>query len=615
MEKEGRGCRAAWTYGLVACLLAGPVAAAETTVTELPGWRSGESSYSTMIYAVQGSRVVYHTDATLVPEDTHEGTDAYLYDLESGELALSFPPGCVPITISTAVDQSVSFMALSRDGTRAIARENTDAGRSPGDLGDGLIAYDFNTGCYTLASRTTAGIPMPYVGQEKISGNGHYVFFSSRDYSTDPVDYRFYRHDLETGETIEVLARYDGSSLGDTYVNLEAVSYDGSRMLVRTSEGDALVFGTDAVYFLVDVPAGTVTPLKFALEGGSALSVTSITPTDDFTHLLLRLHGGSSSGGTLPTSLYGEGFVVEYYAVYDVALGETKTLLDFLAPPPALSRIYQPSTAGSYFATWGPDSRYMIMSTGALQVPGDIHDRQETVYVYDRETRQAWISGLGADGELLHTVLVPITETGSSYGPSPLGDGSAVLSWNIPRNTGRESGTLIASRPQPANIAVELATAGERATMTVRNLGTEPVLNVGVAVVGASEPSIGFDASATQCYGRSMFAGESRKDCTIGMLAAGASIELPVYVESGGGVTAYVAPLSDPDADTSDNTATTTLPEKPDDNAGEGTDNDNVDDGSASDGTESGGGAVAALFPWLLCGVALHSRRRRKDER
>lgn len=214
-----------------------------------------------------GRFVVFESQASnLVPGDTNDLSDVFLYDLDTSTLErISQAPDGSP------ANGASSDPVISADG-RYVAYV-TEAGNIVEHMRwawSSIAVYDRSTGETVLASTGAGGYQgMSQTSRPSISGNGQYVAFVSFDSSLVRGDFNtlndVFLHDMHTGETRLVSADSAG----------EFVHYGlaGAAAPVISDDGQYLVYHTDApgdiatvpfgeqVMMLYDVQQGTLTPI------------------------------------------------------------------------------------------------------------------------------------------------------------------------------------------------------------------------------------------------------------------------------------------------------------------------------------------------------------------
>jgi Tol biopolymer transport system component len=138
-------------------------------ITRLPGADAFWPDIS-----VDGRYVTYTTYASLVTADTDIFTDVYVYDRTADEASLitktlaGGPAGGVGSTIS----DDGRYVALESDSTELIEEYVS---------GSNVFLHDRETGANTLVSRTLSGTGSAQANFAEISGDGRYVVFGSTE--------------------------------------------------------------------------------------------------------------------------------------------------------------------------------------------------------------------------------------------------------------------------------------------------------------------------------------------------------------------------------------------------------------------------------------------------
>ncbi len=227
--------------------------------------------------SADGRYVVFASYAPgIVPEDTDEMRDVFVYDRQSGGVEW----------ISAAFDGSQGdgecrYPSISGDG-RLVAFESSSTNLVPDDTnGDhDVFVFDRQTRTTRRVSVTSDGAQavghsiMPSIGT-----GGRYVTFSSAAVNLVAGDsneqWDVFVHDLESGTTERVSLASDGSQ-GNGYSRHPAIGGDG-RFVTFQSDADNLVPGDtndDWDVFVYDRQTETVRRVNVGLDGSDPDDVT-----------------------------------------------------------------------------------------------------------------------------------------------------------------------------------------------------------------------------------------------------------------------------------------------------------------------------------------------------
>lgn len=237
-------------------------------------------------------------DGQLVPNDHNGGLDVFMRDLaaSSNELVSAHDPALASPTPNGP--SSVSINSITADGRYvAFASEaNNLDGTDANGLRD-IFVRDLATGSNLLVSADAGGIPgNGFSTEASISGDGRYVAFTSSATNlvtgdTNNAQDVFVR-DLQTGTTLLVSKRANGSGAGNKDSYSPVLSGDGRFVMFR-SKGTDLANGTFSGMenlFVGNLSAGT----NYALTAGG-MAAAAMTPNGRFVAFAGALASSSAS--------------------------------------------------------------------------------------------------------------------------------------------------------------------------------------------------------------------------------------------------------------------------------------------------------------------------------
>lgn len=208
-----------------------------------------------------GRYVAFTSDATnLVPGDTNENTDVFVRDLDAGTtVRLNVGPD------GAQADGSTYGITMSADGSR-VAFVSGATTLVPDDTNDGSDAFvaDVNTRTVSRVSTSSDGSAgNGNVLDATISGNGRYVAFASEasnlvaDDTNGGAD--LFVHDLTTGETTRENVSSAQDQAGDPGIMSLSISDDGGVVVFDSAAGNLVAGDTNNAsdVFIRDRVAGT----------------------------------------------------------------------------------------------------------------------------------------------------------------------------------------------------------------------------------------------------------------------------------------------------------------------------------------------------------------------
>lgn len=201
---------------------------------------SNSNSYQPVMSA-DGRFIAFASVASnIVPNDENEADDIFLHDRNTGETIL------VSVSTNQSGPNAASYApAISADG-RIIAFASWSPDLVPGDTNEmsDIFVYDHSTGNITRVSVTSAGDEANALSDSlALSADGRFVAFASSAsnlVSSDTNDsFDIFIHDRSTGETRRV-SLAPGDTQADGHSQYPALSADG-RLIAFISSADNLV--------------------------------------------------------------------------------------------------------------------------------------------------------------------------------------------------------------------------------------------------------------------------------------------------------------------------------------------------------------------------------------
>ena len=198
------------------------------------------ASYEPLI-AANGRYVAFYSGIRdLVPDDTNNVFDVFVYDLQTDEISR--------VSVSSSgmeADIHSSLHSISQDG-RYVTFESHATNLVPNDTNNNadIFVHDRQTRATIRVSVTSAGLQIiGGMGMSSISGDGRYVVFSSVDGNIVPGDTNndsdVFLRDINMGVTTLISAANSGG-IGNSVSYDAAISADG-HYVVFSSEADNLV--------------------------------------------------------------------------------------------------------------------------------------------------------------------------------------------------------------------------------------------------------------------------------------------------------------------------------------------------------------------------------------
>lgn len=217
------------------------------------GQQGASSSHAPAISA-DGRFIVFHANASLVPEDTNNNTDVYVRDVQAGTTTL------VSVSFDgTAAGNNTSFIQDISDDGSIVAFVSDATNLIPNDVEDfeaNVYVRDLVAGTTELASVGTDGLraSVGFFDVPSISGDGRYVAFSTFT-SLVPQDTRPFSLDIYLRDRLNSITELIS-------LNSDQVPGDGrSEGPSVNADGRFVAFQSDSANFASpDVPSGGFFP-------------------------------------------------------------------------------------------------------------------------------------------------------------------------------------------------------------------------------------------------------------------------------------------------------------------------------------------------------------------
>lgn len=201
----------------------------------------GNGTAYTVAISADGSRVAFDSNASnLVPNDTNDSTDVFVYDARSGNVRRASVNAQ-----GVEADFGAIRHTISADG-RFVAFLSVATNLVPGPVPPGQMLYrkELSTGAVEMLTVTSAGTPVPAIQDDvKLSGDGRLAFFASEGTTLVPNDGN-HAHDVFVRDTLNHTTERISTALGGGEANSNSfamsVSSDG-RFVAITSDASNLV--------------------------------------------------------------------------------------------------------------------------------------------------------------------------------------------------------------------------------------------------------------------------------------------------------------------------------------------------------------------------------------
>ena len=355
--------------------------------------------------SANGRYVVFDSEASnLVPGDSNDELDVYLYDRQSSvtTLLVTSLSGGFPMYGAGDPDiddtgNSVVFGSSSPD-----LIEGDTSGES------GIFVYDRGAGSMTRVSVDSVGNPVGgEYGAVAISGDGTVVTFYSEASNLVPDDTNnaidIFVHDMKTGET----SRVSVSSAG---VEAEIGSYDpvisrDGRYIAFESYAGNLVdndHNGDNDVFVHDRNTGQTTLVSVAVSGEASEFESN--------HASISADGRYIAFASASNELVVEDEDWEWDVfVRDMSAGVTEKITHAFDGGPASSMSWYPDISA--------DGRFVVFDSWAADLVPDDTNHTEDAFVYDRLTGETGRLSVSAGGD---------EGNHESYDPIISADGSTI---------------------------------------------------------------------------------------------------------------------------------------------------------------------------------------------
>ncbi len=238
-----------------------PVRAQDTTrISETPSGATSQGFATVPSISDEGRFVAFYTDAAdLVSPDTNASVDVFVRDRATGVIELVSKS-----TSGDSAAGFSSHPAISGDGRRvAFVSSATDMGPVDTNLTNDVYVYDRETGVMALGSVDSSGVQTnSSCIYAHLSADGRYLSFSTSADNLVPGDtngtYDVFVRDLETGVT-ELVSRSSAGALGDGPSLASALSADGRYVAFDSAASNFAAPDTNAEYdvFVRDRVLGT----------------------------------------------------------------------------------------------------------------------------------------------------------------------------------------------------------------------------------------------------------------------------------------------------------------------------------------------------------------------
>lgn len=562
--------------------------AVDHQVISIPEWQADPGTIPAITSSTSGTRIVFATLQPLVEDENDTELDSYLFDIATGELQLLLPQPSEG-TVTLLGGNSFHARNFSSDGSRLMLGGNSSVMQAA--HGSAVVVFDFEAQEYIGVSYLPEGSQAPRPGDEWLAADGKYGFFSNAEY-LDGWKLTYYRRKFDdaTQPTEIALEHINGGGIDEEEGMLMAVSADGGKLLFFAADGvlDSDDANGRSDYFVVDIESGLASRVDVIMADGTSFEhVSEVQPSPDFQYLLMRL-----GGGDVALSRLGDNFVEDRYVVYDTASGETLGLAEFLDLPEHHVVFFDTTAQGSEYAWWGETSRYMVVSQGAImEIPGD-WDADPKRYVYDRETRQAWVASIDAEGNIDRAIRPYAREAGGLM--------------YMRTSPGTLNLEVVDTRPQVHGLVMDASTSDGSVSLVLSNETDTDVHNVALAFSYAPSAIAGsiFSDKFAECSAYAT-SSEERRSCRVGALPAGSSESFTFVIDADVDLTIEAVSISDPAADPAGTRATVEVSKPSEGNTGGGNSNGNDNNGGG------GGGPFAPLVLVLLLPFG-YLRARRK---
>jgi hypothetical protein len=346
-----------------------------------------------------GRYVAFRSDATnLVPEDTNNHSDIFLYDLQTDKTIL-----VTSASDGTQANAHTIRSSISGDG-RYIAFESEASNLVLGDTNRhaDIFVRDTQTNSTVQVSIASDGSQGNYDSSfPSISANGRYISFNSiadnliNDDTNNFAD--IFVHDLETRETARVALRTSQES---------SISGDG-RYIAFVSPSSELVNDDTNGYediFVYDRQTNKTSRISISSDGTQANSY-SYSPSISTDGRYIGFYSGADNLVVNDTNAQPDVFV------HDQETGETERI--------SIASNGDQANGGSVYPSLSGDGRYVAFMSAASNLSEAPIGVYNHAFVHDRYTGQTELATLRRDG-------IP-AQWGSGGSSSISGDGQILV--------------------------------------------------------------------------------------------------------------------------------------------------------------------------------------------
>jgi Tol biopolymer transport system component len=387
------------------------------TITRISMSYTGGEANNSALYptiSLDGRFVAFVSGASnLVPADTNNATDAFVYDRATGTIEM--------VSVSSTGTQGTSFGAdrpdISANG-RFVVFQSKGFGLVPGDTNDmtDIFVHDRDGNTITRVSVTSAGGQAVRGHSEapSISGDGRFVAFSSTatNLAPDTESGGLFLHDRQAGSTL-LISRSPTGAPANAGVNDPSLSGDGRYVAFSSAASNLVVSDTNRTddVFVRDMQAGTTRRVSVTSAGGEA-NQRSTRPVLSANGRYVAFE--SMASNLAPNDANGIG--------WDVFLHDTQTSTTAL--------ISGGSPAGTSSDAVGSisisnDGRWVVFHSDASGLMSGDTNGMMDVFLYDAQTKAA---------RLISGGLMGAQSNETSGWPSISGDGRFLAFYSAASN-------------------------------------------------------------------------------------------------------------------------------------------------------------------------------------
>jgi len=333
-------------------------------------------SYDPSISA-DGRYVAFESDAgTLVPDDTNNSSDIFVYDTLAGSIKR------ISVSSTGVEGNFASYNPdISADG-KYIAFDSSSSNLVPGDTNatQDIFVYEMSSGDISRVSINSSGIEGDSNSYNpSISADGRYIAFSSYATNLVPGDINaaedVFVHDKVSGVTIRASVwyrEYGGNRFGGNDDSDRAsISADG-RYVVFESAATDLVFGdTNQAWdiFVHDTVTAETTRISVTSAGAEGDFFSSF-PSVSADGALVAFGSGSSNLVSGDTNTLDDVFVHEMSSSATQRVSVTSSGTE--------------GNLDSYAPSISPDGRYVAFESNSSNLVAGDSNLVKDIFVYDR---------------------------------------------------------------------------------------------------------------------------------------------------------------------------------------------------------------------------------------